>query len=123
MIPPGNLGNSYAVPAMDGVDNWTVTSWSHQARSGTGQKLKLKVYRPLGGLAYRIVSHDVPRDVTENALNRFQTSVPAKAGDVVGFATVTGSATIGVRVRRRGADKPKRDEEQWIKLPLEWWWR
>jgi Ca2+-binding RTX toxin-like protein len=74
-------GTTYVVPA-DG----TITSWSHNAAPATGQSLKFKLFRRLGGVEeYQVVAHDGPRDLTGGTLNTFNVSIAAKAGDLIGF--------------------------------------
>src|SRR5262249_31605975 len=76
-------GNSYVMPA-DG----TITSWSTFANGSTTGMLTMKIYRPLGGMMYEVVSHDGPRTRTASMLNTFTgLSVPVKAGDVLGDST------------------------------------
>ena len=74
-------GAAYVVPA-DG----TITSWSHNAAAGAGQSLKFKVFRKLAGAnEYQVVTHDGPRDLAGGAVNTFNVSIAAKAGDLIGF--------------------------------------
>jgi Ca2+-binding RTX toxin-like protein len=74
-------GTTYVVPA-DG----TITSWSHNAAPATGQSLKFKLFRRLGGVEeYQVVAHDGPRDLTGGTLNTFNVSIAAQAGDLIGF--------------------------------------
>lgn len=73
-------GASYAVPAPGGV----ITSWSTNAGPGAGQKLELKVFRPIGPGAYTVVGHDIARALVPSTLNTFPVSIPVQAGDVVG---------------------------------------
>src|SRR4051794_16511 len=82
-------GNSYVVPSTVVVG--TITSWSTEAFAGAGQMLVMKVYEPLGGATYRVVGHDGPRALTESSLNTFSTSVPVKAGEILGTSTPTPS--------------------------------
>jgi hypothetical protein len=78
-------GNSYVVPSTGGVTEWTLTSWSHNATSGDGQQLTMKVFRKVGEpLRYMAVGHDGPRPLVPSTLNTFQTSMQVKAGDVLG---------------------------------------
>jgi hypothetical protein len=78
-------GNSYVVPATGGVTTWTLTSWSHNAAADVGQELTMKVFRKVADpLTYTVVGHDGPRPLTPSVVNTFQTSIPVKAGDVLG---------------------------------------
>ena len=78
-------GNSYVVPATGGITAWTLTSWSHNAAADVGQELTMKVFRKVADpLTYTVVGHDGPRPLTPGIVNTFQTSLPVKAGDVLG---------------------------------------
>jgi hypothetical protein len=77
--PTVTSGNTYVVPA-----NGTITSWSHNAAAGTGQMLKMKIFRQVAGLTYMAVGHDGPRNLNGGALNTFPASIPVKLGDVLG---------------------------------------
>jgi hypothetical protein len=88
--PSVTSGNSYVVKGAG-----TITSWSHIAAAGMGQQMKMKVFRPIGGLTYTVVGQDGPQPLTESAPNTFPTSIAVRAGDVLGLTTVTGSAAIG----------------------------
>ena len=83
--PTVNSGNSYVMPATG-----TLTSWSHIAKSGPNQKLKVKVFRPVAGLTYTVVGQDVSRDLASGVPNTFATSIAVKAGDVLGLTTLAG---------------------------------
>jgi RTX calcium-binding nonapeptide repeat (4 copies) len=83
-------GNSYVVPSLPPASALTITSWSHQAFTGMGRKLKLKVYRPVAGLTYTVVAQEA-RDLTESVLNTFPTSIAVQAGDVLGITTAADS--------------------------------
>lgn len=87
-------GNSYVVPAIPPTEALSITSWSHVAYTGAGQRLKLKVYRPVAGLTFTVVAEDV-RDLTQNVLNTFSTDLPVRAGDVLGITTAPGSPLTG----------------------------
>jgi hypothetical protein len=79
------LGNPYVVPATGGVTAWVLTSWSHNAAADVGQELTMKVFRKVADpLTYTVVGHDGPRPLTPSIVNTFQTSLPVKAGDVLG---------------------------------------
>lgn len=83
--PTVTSGNSYAVPNTAGVTNWTVTSWSHNARAGAGQSLGLKVFRKVADPAlFSVVAHDNPHPLTPSTVNTFPVNIPVKAGDVLG---------------------------------------
>ena len=83
--PSVTSGNSYVVPATGGVTAWTVTSWSHNAAADLGQQLTMKVFRKIADpLTYTVVGHDGPRPLIPSIVNTFQTSLPVKAGDVLG---------------------------------------
>jgi hypothetical protein len=78
-------GNSYVVPATGGITAWTLTSWSHNAAADLGQELTMKVFRKVADpMTYTVVGHDGPRPLTPSIVNTFQTSLPVKAGDVLG---------------------------------------
>ena len=83
--PTVTSGNSYVVKGAG-----TITSWSHIAQLGAGQRLKLKVFRPVAGLTYTVVGHDGPRDLVSGAFHTFPASIPVKAGDVLGLTSVAG---------------------------------
>jgi hypothetical protein len=91
--PTVTSGNSYVVPAA--VASGTITSWSTEALAGAGQRLALKVYRPLGGATYQVVGQAGPHDLTGGVLNTFQASVPVKAGDILGNSVEPGGGTPG----------------------------
>lgn len=83
-------GASYAVPLSGGL----LTSWSTNAGPGAGQKLTMKVFRPLPGVAgYLVVAHNGPRALTPSAVNTFPltTPIPVLPGDIVGIHLVSGS--------------------------------
>ncbi len=78
-------GNSYVVPSTGGITAWTLTSWSHNAAADLGQELTMKVFRKVADpLTYTVVGHDGPRPLTPSIVNTFQTSLPVRAGDVLG---------------------------------------
>jgi hypothetical protein len=87
--PPVSDGTPYAVPSTGGIVNWTLTSWSHYANPDSGQQLKVKVYRQVGGLDYTVVGQDGPRNLTGGALNTFPANIAVKPGDVLGMTTFT----------------------------------
>ena len=83
--PTVSAGTTYIVPA-----NGTITSWSTNAGTSPGQ-LKMKIFRKVSGDTYRAVGHDGPRDLTPSAINTFSTSVTAKAGDLLGLNSFSGT--------------------------------
>ncbi len=83
--PTVTSGNSYIVKGAG-----TITSWSHIAQLGAGQRLKLKVFRPVAGSTYTVVGQDVPRDLVSGAFHTFPASIPVKAGDVLGLTSLAG---------------------------------
>jgi hypothetical protein len=79
-------GPSYTVPTGGGE----ITSWSHNARGGAGQTLKLKIYRPVNGASkFRLVGETPFKALTPSTLNTFPTSPPVavRAGDFLGLVT------------------------------------
>jgi hypothetical protein len=82
--PTVTSGNSYVVPATGGVTSWTLTSWSTKASTTAGQHYTMKVLRHLTGVNYTVVAHDGPRALTAG-MNTFATSLPVKAGDLLGM--------------------------------------
>jgi hypothetical protein len=101
--PTVTSGNSYIVPATGGIASWTVTSWSTNAKAGTGQILAMKMYRPLGGTFYSVVGHDGPRPLTGGGLNTFPgISIAVKAGDVLGLSTPAASGSPGTVIPPAG---------------------
>ena len=91
--PTVTSGNSYVVPAT--VASGTITSWSTEALAGAGQRLALKVYRPLGGATYQVVGQAGPHDLTGGVLNTFQANVPVKAGDILGNSVEPAGGGVG----------------------------
>jgi hypothetical protein len=61
-----------------------ITSWSTNASVGNGQTETFKVYRPLGSEKYLVVGHDGPQALIPSTLNTFKTSIPVRAGDIIG---------------------------------------
>jgi hypothetical protein len=79
--PTVTSGNPYVVPGAG-----TITSWSHNARSGANQTLTMKVFRKLADPStYIAVGHDGPRPLAAGTLNTFPASIPVKPGDVLGL--------------------------------------
>ncbi len=85
--------NDYAA-AGDGV----ITSWSFQGGSAPPQ-LEFKLARELGDSKYLIVGESVAQAPIANAVNTYPVRIPARAGDVIGFYTVTAG---DCRARKRG---------------------
>jgi hypothetical protein len=85
-------GAGYALPATGGIVFWTITSWSTKANAVAVQELKLKFFRPAGGLTYTAVAHDGPRPLAPNEINVFSSNVVARAGDVLGLHNSTNAA-------------------------------
>jgi hypothetical protein len=80
----------YTMPAAG-----TITSWTHRAQTNLNQTPTLKIYRKTGDPAtYQVVAHDGPNAIGSNATETFPTSIPVKAGDVLGV-TGAGGANIG----------------------------
>jgi hypothetical protein len=73
-------GASYRVPSAG-----LLTSWSTVAGSSGGQ-LALKIYRPLGGAKFQVVTQDGPHPLFAGQRNTFPVAIPVQAGDVVGTA-------------------------------------
>jgi hypothetical protein len=74
-------GNAYVVPGAG-----TITSWSHNARSGSNQTLTMKMFRKVADPAfYEVVGHDGPHPLAANLLNTFPASIPVKPGDILGL--------------------------------------
>jgi hypothetical protein len=78
--PTVTSGNTYVMPGTG-----TITSWSHNAAAPAGQMLTFKVFRQVAGLTYMVVGHDGPRALTGGVLNTFPSSIPVRAGDVIGL--------------------------------------
>lgn len=81
-------GNTYVVPV-----EGTITSWSTNAGAAAGASLKLKVFRPVLGVAntYTVEGNDGPRALTPNTVNSFPANVPVKKGDLIGLNSNVGS--------------------------------
>jgi hypothetical protein len=88
--PSVTSGNSYAFPAAG-----TVTSWSTNAGANTGQRLVMKIFRKVSEPdTYSVVAHDGPRDLTQNTLNTFSTSISVRAGDLLGMNSFTAATSM-----------------------------
>lgn len=88
-LPSVSTGTQYDVPSTGGIVNWTLTSWSHQARAVPDQQIKVKVWRQVSGLTYTVVGQDGPRDLVSGVLNTFTASIPVKSGDILGITPLT----------------------------------
>jgi hypothetical protein len=73
-------GISYVIPS-PGV----ITSWSTNASAGKGQIYSFRIIRPLTHERFLVVAHDTPKVLTPEKLNTFKTTIPVKAGDLLGF--------------------------------------
>jgi len=73
-------GTGYAMPTA-GV----LSSWSTDAGPAPGQVMGLKIYRPLGGLAFQVVGQDGPRALVAGQRNTFPIATPVQAGDFLGL--------------------------------------
>ncbi|HEX3562697.1 MAG TPA: PASTA domain-containing protein [Solirubrobacterales bacterium] len=83
-----------AAPRYDAPADGTITSWSISATSETDVFVKLKMFRPtnVAGLLDLIGESSTKGPLTPNMLNGpFQTSIPVRAGDVLGLDVVAGS--------------------------------
>jgi hypothetical protein len=91
--PTVTSGNAYVVP---GPSTGRITSWTTFGGADMGDKLTMKLFRPVPGQAdfYQAVGHAGPETVTPGgtAGNTFPADIPAKPGDVLGFHTVTQSS-------------------------------
>jgi hypothetical protein len=78
-------GATYVVPSTGGVNDWTLTSWSHNAGAGDGQQLEMKMFRKVADPStYQVVGHDGPRPLTPSVVNTFPVSIRVRPGDVLG---------------------------------------
>lgn len=88
--PTVSSGSSYVVPG-DG----TIISWGTMARPDAAQDLKVKVFRPVGGLTYKVVGEDRRDNLAPGVLNTFPTNIEVKAGDVLGLNSLdTGAGCV-----------------------------
>ena len=87
-------GAGYSVPA-----NGTITSWSTNAVTGSGEQLTMKVYRKTAdpGFFYKVIGLDGPQTLVGNKVNSFAVSIPVQTGDVLGATGVAGSVATSVR--------------------------
>jgi hypothetical protein len=90
--PDVTSGTPYVVPGAPPGTSWLLTSWSTRATAGAGQRLTMKVFRPLPGLAqYRVVGHD-GRYLAGGQLNTFATSLAVQPGDILGLNSANASS-------------------------------
>ena len=73
----------------------------------------MKVFRKVADpLTYTVVGHDGPRSLTPSIVNTFETSIPVRAGDVLGNNSKSQSTTPPTprprRVIHRPATRPRR---------------
>jgi hypothetical protein len=83
---------SYTVPAGGGV----ITSWSHEGQTagGSGNELKLKIYRPtMTANQFLVVGQSQPEPLAAGP-NSFPTRIPVQAGDLLAY---TRTATSNIR--------------------------
>jgi hypothetical protein len=78
------LQSQYSSPA-DGV----ITRWDYQADASNIPQLKFKVGRLVTGTTYSIVGESGVVSPVPSTLNHFPVRIPVKAGDLIGFYTVT----------------------------------
>jgi hypothetical protein len=77
-------GTGYTVPG-----GGTIVSWSTNAGPNTGQEMTMKLYRKVAEPnTYAVVGHDGPEPIAQSTLNSFATSIPVKAGDILGMHTL-----------------------------------
>jgi hypothetical protein len=76
--PTVTSGASYVAPTPG-----RIISWSTAALATAGQKMTLRILRPLGGASYLGVSHDGPRSLSPSAVNTFFVDLPVQRGDVL----------------------------------------
>jgi hypothetical protein len=89
--PTVTSATRYVVPST--VAQGTVTEWSHRAAAGSGQQLTFKVFRAAGGPNWQVVGGEGPRALKPSSLNTFSTSIPVRAGDVLGLNS-TNAASV-----------------------------
>jgi hypothetical protein len=78
---------TYTAPAQG-----TITSWTMFASAGSDQQVRFKVFRKIGEPAkYEVVGHSETRTLTPIGTlgNSFPTSIPVRAGDLIGIRSVT----------------------------------
>jgi hypothetical protein len=92
LTPSGTCISSYtwlqsqsSAPS-DGV----ITGWDYQAGASNVPQLKFKVGRLVSGSTYRIVGESGVVTPDASILNHYLVRIPVKAGDLIGFYTVTG---------------------------------
>jgi hypothetical protein len=88
-IAPGyitGVGNpGYAFPTAGTVTSWSFTAQGGPSDTGTAQ---LKIFRPLGGSSYRVIGQSAV-EAHNGGLHTYNTSIPVKAGDVIGVEELT----------------------------------
>jgi hypothetical protein len=91
-------GNSYVVPTVDGVSAWTVTSWATNGGGQTGDQLEMKIFRKVSEPeTYQVIGHSGPETLSTPDKNTFPASVPARAGDLLGFHTGTDNQKCSIQ--------------------------
>jgi hypothetical protein len=80
LIQNASPGNGYAAPTA-GV----ITAWSFQASASGTVPIKLKVFRSAGATDYLTVDESEQVVPTAGVLNTFPTTIPVKAGDLLGL--------------------------------------
>jgi hypothetical protein len=103
--PTVTSGASYVIPG-----GGRITAWSTVTTANTGQEMRLKIFRPLGGNDYLAVSHDGPHPLTPAASNRFPVDLPVKSGDVLGVNTDGTPNIVGCRFDVPG-------DQSWTSFP------
>jgi hypothetical protein len=73
-------GTAYTVPTAG-----TITSWSTNAATGSGQMIKMKFFRLQSGTTYTVVAHDGPQPLASGTFNEFPVNIPVQQGDVLGM--------------------------------------
>jgi hypothetical protein len=94
--PTVTSGTGYVVrpPPQPNVQSLVISSWSHNAATGAGQKLTMKVFRKVADPAtYEAVGHSRTRDLTPGTLNTFGANIPVEPGDVLGINSSVPSRT------------------------------
>ena len=98
------IGNTFAPPVGNCSDNVTwlqaqdsvpadgvITRWDYQADASPSDvpQLKFKVGRLVSGATYSIVGESGVVSPVPGTLNHFAARIPVRAGDLIGFYTVT----------------------------------
>lgn len=90
---------SYEVP-FDAV----ITSWSHQATTGAGQKFRLKVLRRTATThRFFVVAQSAVESINSGALNTRATHLEASKGDLIGLTNVDVTSVGGALCQINGA--------------------